>query len=158
VEERSEGGLWTGMMMSASSFESARLESSQCLENLSGKIRAEVTSVTYRIDAFNSKMSKVLSNEFKAVRERILRVFEDAFKESEKYIKEYMAKKEQQMTAELAQMKVQLEKEAARVEEMKEELNKPQWRKVAGEILSTEFEKRVEELVKKSQGIEAGHW
>jgi hypothetical protein len=158
VEERSEGGLWTGMMMSASSFESARLESSQCLENLSGKIRAEVSSVTYRIDAFNSKMSKVLSNEFKAVRERILRVFEDAFKESEKYIKEYMAKKEQQMTAELAQMKVQLEKEAARVEEMKEELNKPQWRKVAGEILSTEFEKRVEELVKKSQGIEAGHW
>jgi hypothetical protein len=41
---------------------------------------------------------------------------------------------------------------------MKDELKKPQWRKVAGEILSTDFEKKVEDLVKKSQGIEAEYW
>jgi hypothetical protein len=69
-----------------------------------------------------------------------------------------MVRKEQQLTSELAQMRVLLEKEAARVDEMKEELNKPQWRKVAGEILSTDFEKKVEELVKKSETLEAGHW
>jgi cell shape-determining protein MreC len=114
--------------------------------------------VNYRIDAFNSKMGKVISNEFKALRERVLKVVDDAFKESEKYIREYMVRKEQQLTNELAQMRTLLEKEAARVEEMKEELSKPQWRKVAGEILSTDFEKRVEEIVKKSEGLEAGQW
>lgn len=129
--------MWTGMLMSVSSFESARLESSQCLENLSGKIRKELSSVNYRIEAFNSKMSKVISNEFKSLREKVLRVVDEAFKESEKYIKEYMIRKEQQLTADLAQMRGLLEKEVARVDEMKEELNKPQWRKVAGEILST---------------------
>jgi hypothetical protein len=67
----------------------------------------------------------------------VLKVVDDAFKESEKYIKEYMIRKEQQLTADLAQMRTLLEKEVARVDEMKEELGKPQWRKVAGEILST---------------------
>lgn len=36
---------------------------------------------------------------------------------------------------------------------MKEELNKPTWRKVAGEILSTDFEKKVEEMLKKSEAL-----
>lgn len=75
--------------------------------------------MTYRIDAFNSKMGKVISSEFKALRERVLKVVDDAFKESEKYIKEYMARKEQQLTSELTQMRALLEKEVARVDEMK---------------------------------------
>ena len=64
-------------------------------------------------------MGKVISSEFKALRERVLKVVDDAFKESEKYIKEYMARKEQQLTSELTQMRALLEKEVARVDEMK---------------------------------------
>ena len=50
----------------------------------------------------------------------MLKVVDDAFKESEKYIKEYMIRKEQQLTADLAQMRTLLEKDVARVDEMKE--------------------------------------
>jgi hypothetical protein len=34
-----------------------------------------------------------------------------------------------------------LEREYVKVETMKEEINRPQWRKVTGEILATELEK-----------------
>lgn len=45
-----------------------------------------------------------------------------------------------------------------RVETMKEEIAQPQWRKVAGEILATELEKNLEDLVKKSNNTEIGRW
>jgi hypothetical protein len=70
-------------------------------------------------------------------------VFEAAFKESDKYIQEYMKKKEAELAGDLIKMKGALEQERVKVLSMTEELRKPQWRKVAGEILSTEFESRV---------------
>lgn len=41
---------------------------------------------------------------------------------------------------------------------MKEEIAQPQWRKVTGEILATELEKNLEELVKKSSTVQIGRW
>lgn len=64
-------------------------------------------------------------------------MFEAAFKESDKYIQEYMKQKEAQLAGELLKNKIVLEKELTKIESMKDELNKPQWRKIAGEILST---------------------
>jgi hypothetical protein len=123
-----------------------------------GKIGGELSGIHYKIDVFNSKMSKILNNEFKQIREKISIIFENAFKESDKYIKEYMKQKEQQLAGELFTMREALLKEQDKIEGMKEELKKPQWRKVAGEILSTELETRVEELVRKSNQTEVGQW
>ena len=131
--------MWTGILSYSSSFESARVESSQCLENLSLKIRKEISNINSKIDIFNSRMSSTLNNEFRAIREKILQVFEAAFKESDKYIHEYMKAKEAQLAGELVKMKGSLEKELLKIDSMKDELAKPQWRKVAGEILSTEL-------------------
>lgn len=131
--------MWTGILSYSSSFESARVESSQCLENLSLKIRKEISNINSKIDIFNSRMASTLNNEFRAIREKILQVFEAAFKESDKYIQEYMKAKEAQLAGELAKMKGSLEKELLKIDSMKDELAKPQWRKVAGEILSTEL-------------------
>lgn len=39
VSQMSQNSVWTGILSYSSSFESARVESSQCLENLSMKIR-----------------------------------------------------------------------------------------------------------------------
>ena len=41
---------------------------------------------------------------------------------------------------------------------MKDEINKPSWRKVAGELLSTELEEKVEHLLNKSRNIDIKHW
>ena len=56
--------LWTGLVNYATTFESARLESVQCLDNLSVKIQTEVSNINYKIDVFQSKMTKILNNEF----------------------------------------------------------------------------------------------
>lgn len=41
---------------------------------------------------------------------------------------------------------------------MREEIHKPNWRKVTGEILATELEKNLEELLKKSNQTEIKRW
>ena len=150
--------VWKGLVAHTSSFESARLESMQCLDNLTGKIGGEVANLNYKLDMFNAKMAKTLNNEFRNLRERINSIFEAAFRESEAYIKEYMQKKEAELGGELRTMRETLEKEQKRIDGMREELNKPQWRKVAGEILATELEQKVEDMIKKSATLDVGHW
>jgi hypothetical protein len=40
---------------------------------------------------------------------------------------------------------------------MKEELNKDDWRKVAGELLSNEIEDKVEQILERSRAIQLSH-
>lgn len=65
---------------------------------------------------------------------------------------------EQKLAGDVIKMRELLEKEYIRVETMKEEINKPQWRKIAGEILSTELEKNIEEIIKKGNQTEIKRW
>lgn len=102
-----------------------------------------MSNINFRIDQFRNNMSKVLNSELKALREEILRLVDEAFKESERSIREYMKVEEQRLAADLLKMRETLEKEYLRVEAMKEEIAKPQWRKVTGEILATELEKNL---------------
>lgn len=64
---------------------------------------------------------------------------------------------EQTLAKELIAMREILEKEFVHIETMKEEINKPQWRKVAGELLSSELEHKVEALIKQSNAIDIAH-
>lgn len=90
----SQNTVWTGILSYSSSFESARVESTQCLESLSMKIRREVNSIQTKIEVFNSRMAAVLSSELRTVREKVQQALEAAFKESDKYVQEYMKQKE----------------------------------------------------------------
>lgn len=65
---------------------------------------------------------------------------------------------EQKLAGEVIKIREVLEKEYVRVETMKEEIAQPQWRKVTGEILATEMEKNLEELIKRSGGVQIGRW
>ena len=51
-----------------------------------------------------------------------------------------------------------LVKEGEGIESMKERLRTPQWRQVAGEILSTEVEKKVETVLQRSREMHLGEW
>lgn len=46
-------------------------------------------------------MAAVLSNEFRGLREKVQQVLETAFKESDKYVQEYMKQKEAVLAGEL---------------------------------------------------------
>jgi hypothetical protein len=41
---------------------------------------------------------------------------------------------------------------------MKEDLNKPHWKKVIGELLSSELEEKVEKMLEQSSKININHW
>ena len=51
-----------------------------------------------------------------------------------------------------------LVKEGEGIESMKERLRTPQWRQAAGEILSTEVEKKVETVLQRSREMHLGEW
>lgn len=61
-EEEKVTSLWTGLVNYSTTFESARLESIQCLDGMSVKIQTEVSNINYKIDVFQSKMAKILNN------------------------------------------------------------------------------------------------
>lgn len=62
------------------------------------------------------------------------------------------------LAAELIAMRTDLTREYEKIEAMREEINKPTWRKVAGELLSSDLETKVEEKLVKSRAIDVGHW
>lgn len=41
---------------------------------------------------------------------------------------------------------------------MKAEIEKPQWRKMAGEIIASELERKIDEIVKHSSQLNVGRW
>jgi hypothetical protein len=66
------------------------------------------------------------------MRDKIMQIFDAVFKESEKFIKDYMRQQENKLAGELIKVRDTLQKEQAKIEVMKEELKKPNWRKTAG--------------------------
>ena len=84
-------------------------------------------------------MSKALSGEFRNMRDRILQMVDAVFRESDRFIREYMRQQESKMAGDITKMRDTLLKEQAKIEVMKGELKKQDWRKTAGEILTTEL-------------------
>lgn len=68
-----------------------------------------------------------------------MQTVDSVFKESDKFIRDYMKQQESKMAGEMSKMREGLIREHAKIEVMKEELKKANWRKVAGEILTTEL-------------------
>jgi len=85
-----ENQVWAGLVAHTHTFESARLESIQCLDSLSGRLATEIANINFKIDSFNTTLSKTLSNEFRSMREKVLHMVDAVFRESDRFIKEYM--------------------------------------------------------------------
>ncbi len=121
-------------------------------------MKGEISNLNNKLDSFNNKMYRTITGEFKSLRERVLQIFDDAFKESERYIREYMKNQEEMLTGDLYRMRDVLIAESNKLETMKAEIEKPQWRKMTGEIISNEHERRIDELVKQSAQLNVGRW
>lgn len=103
-------------------------------------------------------MYKVIVDEFKSLRDRINHIIDESFKESEKYIREYMKAQEEKLAGDMIKCKEILQKEYMKVENMKEEIKGDNWRKTAGEIIATEMESKIKLVVKESSQINVGKW
>jgi len=88
----------------------------------------------------------------------LLFIIDETFKDGEKYIREYMKGQEDKLAGDLVKFREILQKEYTKIEAMKEEIAKPAWRKTAGDIIASELENKVEDLVKKSAQINVGKW
>ena len=62
------------------------------------------------------------------------------------------------MAGDITRMRDTLLKEQAKIQVMKGELKRQNWRKTAGEILTTQLEKKVEEMIRSSNQMEVAHW
>lgn len=58
-------------------------------------------------------------------------------------MKIYIREQEKALASEIVNMRDNLIKEYQKIELMKEEIGKPNWRKVAGELLSSDLEEKV---------------
>jgi hypothetical protein len=103
-------------------------------------------------------MLKAINGEFKTLKDRIYHIVEEVFKDSDKYIREYMKSQEDKLSGDLIRMREQLHQEFVKVEAMKEEIAKPNWRKVAGEIISSELEQKIDHMTRKSAALQIGKW
>lgn len=64
-----------------------------------------------------------------------------------------MKAQEDKMALELIKMRDLLKIELDKVEKMKEEVDKSNWRKATGEIIASDFEHHVEQLLAKSSRL-----
>jgi hypothetical protein len=64
-----------------------------------------MSNITHKLDEFNNKMLRVISGEFKNLKDRIGHIVEESFRESEQYIREYMKVQQDKLAADLIKMR-----------------------------------------------------
>ena len=71
----------------SSSFESARVETFNRLENWATKVRTAINNLNYKLEMFNSQLLTVVTAEYNRIKERIYICVEETFRESEAYVR-----------------------------------------------------------------------
>ena len=62
------------------------------------------------------------------------------------------------MVGELYKVKDMLQKEHAKIQLMKSDMNSNQWKKTAGDIIANDIEERIYDIIKRSSKIEPRRW
>lgn len=78
----------------SNSFESARIESAQCLETMSIKLQAELQNINFKVDMFQTKLLQVLNKELSDAKEKIYLIVNKVFEESERNMRAYVKQQE----------------------------------------------------------------
>lgn len=103
---------------------------------------------------FNSQMLSVVTQEYNHIKERIYQCVEETFRDSENYVREYMRAQEMKFAEEILRARESLQREISSIEAMREDINKPYWRNMAGVFITSEFEARIESVIKQCQTIQ----
>ena len=99
-------------------------------------------------------MLSVVTQEYNHIKERIYQCVEETFRESESYVREYMRAQEMKFAEEILRARESLQREISSIEAMREDINKPYWRNMAGVFITSEFEARIESVIKQCQTIQ----
>lgn len=99
-------------------------------------------------------MLSVVTQEYNHIKERIYQCVEETFRDSENYVREYMRAQEMKFAEEILRARESLQREISSIEAMREDINKPYWRNMAGVFITSEFEARIESVIKQCQTIQ----
>jgi hypothetical protein len=88
-DNRSITSSFTNSSHASTSFESARIEAAECLDNLSREIQSEMKNIDRRIESFTNGLMKALTDHFKNVRDQMYKMVDMVIKESERAIYDF---------------------------------------------------------------------
>jgi len=100
-------------------------------------MRKEINNIDHKLESFNKDVLRQLREHAETFRKRVTWMVEEAFRENERHLMEIQRFQQQRMAGELLQIKQILEQEYVKVEVMRGEINRSNWKKVAGQILSS---------------------
>ena len=103
---------------------------------------------------FNSQMITVVTQEYNEIKERIYQVVEETFRNSEGYIQDYMRAQEIKFAEEIIRAKEALQQEMAHIDAMREDINKPYWRNMAGVFITSEFEQKIYDVIRMCESVQ----
>lgn len=125
------------------------------MEGLAQKVKNEINNLNYKLEMFNSQLLSVVSQEYNEIKERIYQVIEETFRNSEGYVNEYMRSQEMIFAEEIIRAKSSLEAEMSHIDAMREDINKPYWRNMAGVFITAEFENKIYDVIKMCESVQA---
>lgn len=114
-DNRSITSSFTSSSHASTTFESARMEAAECLDNLSREIKSEMSNIDRRIENFTNGLMKTLTDHFKNVRDQMYKMVDMVIKESERTLYDFKRVQEQRIAGELMQIKSLLQKEFLKV-------------------------------------------
>lgn len=116
-------------------------------------MKTEINNLNYKLEMFNSQMLSIVTQEYNEIKERIYQVIEESFRNSEGYIQEYMRVQELKFAEEIIRAKEALQIEMSNIDAMREDINKPYWRNMAGVFITSEFETKIYDAIKMCENI-----
>jgi hypothetical protein len=82
-------------------------------------------------------------------------VVEETFRNSEGFINEYMHSQEMKFAEEIIRAKEALLQEMSHIDAMREDINKPYWRNMAGVFITSEFETKIYDVIRSCESVQA---
>lgn len=124
------------------------------MDGLGQKVQNEINNLNYKLEMFNSQLLSVVSQEYNQIKERIYQVIEETFRNSEGYVNEYMKAQEMKFAEEIIRAKNSLEAEMSHISSMREDINKPYWRNMAGVFITAEFENKIYDVIRTCENVQ----
>lgn len=100
-------------------------------------VRKEINNIDYKLESFNKDVLRQLKEHTETYKKRVVWIIDEAFRENERHLSQIQRTQEQRVAGELVQIKATLQKEFVKIEGMRSEIRQQNWKKVAGEMLSS---------------------
>jgi len=96
---------------------------------------------------------KMVNHSFNMTKDKIYQIVEQTLKESENYLNEWKRQQESIFTEDISRAMRLLEEEINNIGAMSTDIKKPYWKNTAGVFITSEFEQRIDTLIRQCDSI-----